>query len=62
MIAICEGGRAIECYLGEKWFIHKTYLSELKTYGFIECDGYVKCFDTPEEAEMALDKFKIVTR
>lgn len=62
MIAICSEGRAIECYLGEKWLINKSFLGELKMYGFVECDGNVTCFKTPEEAEQADLRYRIITK
>ena len=59
-IAICKDGRAKECYLGEKWFVHNSQLNYLKGIGFKQCDGFIKVFDTWEEAEDALDVYKIV--
>jgi len=58
-IAICKDGRAKECYLGERWFVHKSQLFFLKGIGFIETNGEVKVFDTWQEAEEAPDVYKI---
>ena len=55
-IAICEDGRAKECYLGEKWFVHQSQLHVLNSLGFMQCDGTVKVFDTWKEAEEAFKK------
>lgn len=61
-IAICENGRGIEVYLGEKWLVHKSRLYELQTHNFIQCDNKAKVFETPEDAENALDVYKIVVK
>jgi hypothetical protein len=58
-IAICKDGRARECYLGERWFVHKSQYNYLYNKGFIETDGEVKVFDTWQEAEQAPDVYKI---
>ena len=61
-IAICEAGRARECYLGERWYVHKSQLYFLQSVGFTQCDGSVKVFDTWQEAENAPDAYKITVR
>jgi len=61
-IAICEKGRARECYLGERWYVHKSQLHYLRSRGFMQTDGEVKVFDTWQEAEKAPDAYKITVR
>lgn len=61
-IAICEGGRAKECYLGERWFVHKSQFHFLNSVGFMQCSGDVKIFDNWEDAESAPDVYKITVR
>lgn len=61
-IAICKDGRAHECYLGERWYVHSSQLFYLRGIGFKECDGTVMVFDTWEEAERAPDAYKITVR
>jgi hypothetical protein len=61
-IAICEAGRARECYLGERWYVHKSQLNFLRNIGFFQTDGMVKVFDTWKEAEQAPDAYKITVR
>ena len=61
-IAICEGGRARECYLGERWYVHKSQYHYLHNIGFMQTDGKVKVFDTWQEAEEAPDAYKITVR
>jgi len=39
-IAICEAGRAKECYLGERWFVHQSQFHFLNSIGFMQCDVY----------------------
>ena len=61
-IAICKDGTSRECYPGERWFVHKSQFSFLRSIGFMQCDGTVKVFDTWQEAENAPDVYKIVVR
>lgn len=59
LISLVKNHQWVEVYNGELLLIHKSYLHEMKTLGFIEADEPI-VYDSPEEAERAGGPYKVV--